>query len=80
MNYALVRETRPIARKEHQCIWCGQQIVKGSRYVAEYSKFDGEMQNHHWHEECLEDCKLENYDECIWEFYPYEHVRPEASK
>jgi hypothetical protein len=49
---------------------------KGSQYVAERSVFDGEMQNHHWHEECLENAREIN-DECVWEFEPYSNERPE---
>ncbi len=79
MSYTLLSETYPTARKEHRCIWCGQSILKGTQYVAERSVFDGEMQNHHWHPECLEDCQLTNAGECQWEFYPYENERPEVS-
>lgn len=78
MSYTLLSQTTPKARKEHRCIWCGETILKGKQYTAERSVFDGEMQNHHWHPECLEDCRLENSDECEYEFLPYEHVRPEV--
>ena len=76
MSYTLLSETRPKARKDHRCIWCGQVIPKGSEYVSERSVFDGEMQNHHWHEECLDSAR-ENNDECEWEFEPYGNERPE---
>jgi hypothetical protein len=29
VSYSLLSETRPIARKDHRCIWCGQKIEKG---------------------------------------------------
>ena len=74
MSYTLLSETRPVARKDHRCIWCGQKITKGEQYINEHSVFDGEMQNHHWHDECLEDAQLNNdYD---WEFMPYSNERP----
>lgn len=65
-----------MARKDHKCIWCGQAIPKGTEYIAERSVFDGEMQNHHWHPECLEDCKLAYAGESEWEFIPYDNERP----
>ena len=77
MSYSLLSETRPTARKDHRCIWCGQKISKGEQYVAERSVFDGEMQNHHWHQECLEDCHIAFANECEWEFMPYSNDRPE---
>lgn len=78
MSYTLLSETRPIARKEHRCIWCGQAILKGEKYVAERSVFDGEMQNHHWHPECLTDARAT--EDCEWEFMPYSNERPEDTE
>lgn len=78
MSYTLLSQTYPKARKVHRCIWCGQKIDKGETYVNEHSVFDGEMQNHHWHHECLDYAKEIN-DEAVWEFSPYENARPEKS-
>ena len=75
MGYTLLSETYPIARKSHRCIWCGQTISKGEQYVAERSVFDGDMQNHHWHYECLNDAHQNTDYE--WEFAPYSNERPE---
>lgn len=77
MSYTLLSETQPIARKDHRCIWCGQKIEKGTKYVSERSVFDGDMQNHHWHEECLAYCREVN-DDCEYEFAPYSEERPRA--
>ena len=74
MSYTLLSETYPIARKEHRCIWCGQMIHKGDQYIAERSVFDGDMQNHHWHYECLTDARSGQDSE--WEFMPYSNERP----
>ena len=76
MGYTLLSETRPIARKDHRCIWCGEKIPKGEQYVAERSVFDGDMQNHHWHQECLEDVHENN--DTAWEFMPYSNERPKT--
>lgn len=75
MNYTLLSETKPVARKDHRCIWCGEPISKGTQYVAERSVYDGEMQNHHWHEECQMAAQDEN-DGFDWEFMPYGNERP----
>ena len=77
MSYTLLSETHPKARKEHRCIWCGQKITIGEQYVAERSVFDREMQNHHWHYECLKDARSnQDYE---WEFMPYNNDRPKGS-
>lgn len=78
MSYTLFAMTHPVARKDHRCIWCGQKIAKGEQYTFERSVFDGEMQNHHWHPECLEDCRIENEHAGEWEFMPYSNDRPPA--
>ena len=28
MSYQLIRETFPVARKQHRCIWCGEVRVE----------------------------------------------------
>jgi hypothetical protein len=80
MSYTLLSETKPIARKDHRCIWCGQKIAKGEQYVAERSVFGGEMQNHHWHDGCAKACRAENWNESEWEFEPYSNERPVAAQ
>lgn len=75
MSYQLIRESHPIARKEHRCIWCGERIDKGSAYVHEISIFDGQLQNHHWHNECLADAG-EVFRMYGPEFTAYENERP----
>lgn len=53
MSYRLIKETERTARVPHRCIWCGESIAAGDKYLHERSVFDGEMQNHHWHHECM---------------------------
>lgn len=77
MSYSLLSETHPVARVEHRCIWCGQKILKGERYTAERSVYDGEMQNHHWHAECLRAARADS--ELDWEFNAYDNERPAVS-
>lgn len=71
MSYTLLSQTKPTARKDHRCIWCGEAIPRGTQYIAERSVYDNEFQNHHWHPECLENAELVNAGECNWEFEPY---------
>lgn len=40
------------ARKEHTCIWCGQNIEKGERYLDENVLGDNTVNNQKWHNEC----------------------------
>jgi len=75
MSYELLSSSRPIARKDHRCIWCGQKIEKGTKYRSEQSVFDGEFQNHHWHEEC-DRAAQEYFRYGEEEFEPYGNERP----
>lgn len=63
--------TRPVARKEHRCIYCGGPILVGERYTQQTGIYDGEPYRSRYHAECYEDCA----DECNrygdWEFTPY---------
>jgi hypothetical protein len=75
VSYNLLSLKHPKARKDHRCIWCGGAIPKGSTYASERSVFDGEMQNHHWHEECYTYAPIA-MGECIFEFTPYDNENP----
>jgi hypothetical protein len=71
--YWLLNITQPKAKKRHRCAWCGESIDKNEYYVREISIYDGEFQNHPWHNECWEDCK----EHCDGEFSLCENERPE---
>jgi len=75
VSYELLSLKHPTARKDHRCIWCGGKITKGAMYASERSVFDGEMQNHHWHEECYEYAPVA-MEESVFEFTPYENEPP----
>lgn len=79
MAYALLRDSWPVAKKQHRCIWCGEGVLAGEKYYREQSIYEGQMQNHAWHEECIEDARetLHNGDD---EFLPYSNERPERTK
>ena len=75
LTYQLIRESFPVARKQHRCIWCGEAILVGVKHWHEISKYDV-LQNHRWHQECREaSCEyFLNGDGP--EFSPYENERP----
>ena len=50
----ILSESRPNARKEHYCVWCGEQILKGEVYARQTLIFDGEFQSNCYHVECIE--------------------------
>jgi hypothetical protein len=64
MSYQLLSRTEPKARKEYRCIWCPEKILKGEAHVHEVSKFDGELQDHRWHPECLAACGSDDDSFC----------------
>lgn len=76
MSYTLFSLDQRKAKKEHQCIWCGQKILVGEPYKDERSVYDGNIQRHRWHPECSDDSEKffrESGDE---EFDPYQNERP----
>ena len=75
MSYTLLSESWPIARKQHRCIWCGQHIEAGEKYRRERSVYDGDMQNHKWHQECNA-AAAEYFRQGEDEFSPHENERP----
>lgn len=74
MNYALIRESFPVARKVHRCIWCGESIAVGEKHRHEISKFY-DMQDFRWHLECNED-SVKYFEADGPEFSAYENERP----
>lgn len=72
MSYTLFSEDARIAKKAHRCIWCGQRINLGARYIDERSIYDGNIQRHRWHPECHEDARREGEEELT----PYDNERP----
>jgi len=65
-------ETRstPTAKREHRCIWCGEAIPLGEKYIRQKGRFDGEWQDNPWHDECFEGSNDANGGACF-DFDPY---------
>lgn len=77
MNYELIRESFPVARKPHRCIWCGEGIPVGLKHRHEISRYD-ELQDFRWHLECEADASV-CFSSGDTEFTPYSAERPKVS-
>ena len=75
MSYTLLSETKPKARKQHRCIWCGEKILIGETYRREKSVYDGSFQDHKWHLEC-DNVSADYFSNGEEEFDPYDNERP----
>ena len=78
MSYLLIAEEMRKARKPHRCIWCGEPIAIGDRYVHERSIFEREAQSHDWHPECIKAMREAAGEEPCHELFfdPYQNERP----
>lgn len=60
-----IKDSHPIARKEHICELCGCKINKGQKYYRQTNVFDGRIYDWIEHEECREIAsKLDMFGEC----------------
>lgn len=48
----VLKDSTPVAKKEHRCMYCGCIIPKGERYRRETLKFDGELYEWTSHTDC----------------------------
>jgi hypothetical protein len=66
--------TRPVARKEYRCEWCGEKILKGERHFKYAGIWEGDWQNWRMHGECKDDADMNG--DMQDGFTPYEAERP----
>lgn len=60
-----IRNSKPIARKEHVCNWCGCTIPVGEKYERQFLEYDGYVYEWKNHLECLKIAGvLDMFDEC----------------
>lgn len=78
-DYHCFSKTERKAAKPHRCIWCGEAIAQGARYFDERSAYEGRIQRHHWHPECLQAAEDGWRDGDDAEFMPYSNDRPELA-
>ena len=61
----MLKESHPIARKEHICELCGGKINKGQKYYRQTNIYDGCIYEWIEHEECYQIAsELDMYGEC----------------
>lgn len=66
-----------VARKEHQCTWCGQPIAKGESHQM-WKSVDGGWFTNRMHPECVQACNEECSEWNDDEYHPYDNERPAA--
>ena len=60
-----IKDSYPIARKEHICKFCGGKINKGQKYYRQTNTYDGCIYEWIEHEECHQIAsELDMYSEC----------------
>ncbi|MDY4943192.1 MAG: hypothetical protein SO082_08340 [Candidatus Limisoma sp.] len=60
-----LKDSHPIARKEHQCELCGCKINKGQKYYRQTNIYDGCIYEWIEHEECHQiSAELDMYGVC----------------
>jgi len=65
-----------VARKAHQCTYCGESIDVGDGYVHQTGVYDGKWFTSKMHPECFEDmCDIGD-----GEYTPYSNERPTVEK
>ncbi|MFG6426029.1 MAG: hypothetical protein K1W14_06485 [Muribaculaceae bacterium] len=61
----ILKESQPIARKEHTCMFCGGKIAKGQKYFRQTNVIDGELGDFICHTECNGLAhELDMYNDC----------------
>jgi len=70
-NFCNPAENR-VARKEHKCSYCAENISKGDTYTHQTGNHDGVWFESKMHRECFADmCEF-----CDGEYIPYANERP----
>jgi hypothetical protein len=77
VSYRLFSAPTRTARRPHVCIWCGELIAPGFKYVDERSLYEGHIQRHRWHPEC-QAAMHEDFRDGGEEFEAYVNARPQG--
>ena len=77
-SYTMIAHESRKARKPHKCIWCGEVIIAGTKYLYERCIFEGDPYSNCWHHECNDYAVELNAGEYCWEFDPWQNHRPVA--
>jgi len=75
VSWRHLKDSEPVARRDHSCFLCGQQIPAGEQYVRRVGFDDRELVTTTMHTEC--DVETWDWDQTDWEtFSPGELERP----
>lgn len=69
MTWQHLRDTTPIARKEHRCLLCALPIAVGEKHVMRAGVSDGEFSQFRMHVAC--EAVTQDWDEMDWECGAY---------
>lgn len=61
-----IEDTRPVARKPHQCYLCGLPIGVGERHVRRYGISEGHRLAFRMHEDCEQVTRDHDWYEETW--------------
>ena len=75
MCLEIFRDSDPVGRKDYPCIWCGEVIPKGEKHHQQVGRYDGEIQDGRYHNECWADA-LERFRAGDCDFTPGTAPRP----
>ena len=80
MSYEEIAVSYPKARKEYDCEWCPEKILKGEKHFARTYKFCGDFQNGRMHLECEKGMNKSAHDIVSEGWLPGEFKRGEIVK
>ena len=73
MSWTHLSDTRPRARKQHQCILCRLRIRKGARHVHRTGVVDGELVSSRMHAVC--EAATRDWDDDAWDCHADQEFR-----
>jgi Fe-S cluster biogenesis protein NfuA len=77
-DWTFIRETKPRARKDHQCTLCGFKICKGEVYVSRSGVCDGCLGSSQMHVICEQVSR--SWSEDGWEHQDVHEFRRELAE
>jgi hypothetical protein len=77
MSWVQLSDTKPVAKTQHRCIWCGETIEIGEKHANWSGLMDGKFQSNRGHLECMDAIDEFFSDGCEECFDPFENERPE---
>jgi hypothetical protein len=63
MSYEEISCTKPRARKEYSCSWCGEKIIRGETHQSRTYKNGGDFNSSREHTECAAAMSTLNFND-----------------